>query len=134
MRPPQQWAQSGTVPNLCLMITMVGCGFRLLGNDVTVSVIILPHCILLWDSVGVPGASAVESICSAGLQFNPWGGKICWRRKWQPTPVILFEKHPWTEEAGGLQSIGSQESHTTRQLNCHHHHHPPPWDTVESFS
>ena len=32
----------------------------------TVSVIILPHCILLWDSVGVPGASAVESICSAG--------------------------------------------------------------------
>ena len=45
---------------------MVGCGFRMSGNDVTVCVVILPHCILLWDSVGFPGASAVESICSAG--------------------------------------------------------------------
>ena len=32
----------------------------------TVCVMILPHWILLWDSVGFPGASAVESICSAG--------------------------------------------------------------------
>ena len=22
-------------------------------------------------------------------QFNPWVGKISWRRKWQPTPVFL---------------------------------------------
>ena len=48
------------------MITMVGCGFRVSGNDVTVCVMILLHWILLWDSVGFPGASAVESICSAG--------------------------------------------------------------------
>ena len=27
-----------------------------------------------------------------------------WRRKWQPTPVFL----PWTEEPGGLQSLGLQ--------------------------
>ena len=29
-------------------------------------------------------------------------------RKWQPTPVFLPEKIPWTEEPGGLQSKVSQ--------------------------
>ena len=41
-------------------------------------------------------------------RFNPWVGKISWRRKWQPTPVFLLGKIPWTEEPGGLQSMGSQ--------------------------
>ena len=27
---------------------------------------------------------------------------------------------PWTEEPSGLQSMGSQESDTTEQLNHHH--------------
>ena len=40
--------------------------------------------------------------------FNPWVGRITWRRAWQPTPVFLPEKSPWTEEPGGLQSIESQ--------------------------
>ena len=31
-----------------------------------------------------------------------------WRRKWQPTPVFLPGESPWTEEPGGLQSMGSQ--------------------------
>ena len=31
-----------------------------------------------------------------------------WRRKWQPTPVFLPGKVPWTEEPGGLQSVGLQ--------------------------
>ena len=30
---------------------------------------------------------------------------------------ILAGKIPWTEELGGLQSKGSQESYTTEQLN-----------------
>ena len=30
-----------------------------------------------------------------------------YRRKWQPTPVFLPGKIPWTEEPGGLQSVGS---------------------------
>ena len=29
------------------------------------------------------------------------------RRKWQPTPGFLPGKIPWTEEPGGLQSMGS---------------------------
>ena len=31
-----------------------------------------------------------------------------WRRKWQSNPGILAWRIPWTEEPGGLQSMGSQ--------------------------
>ena len=33
--------------------------------------------------------------------FNPWVGKIPWRRAWQLAPVILAWRIPWTEEPGG---------------------------------
>ena len=41
-----------------------------------------------------PGGSVVkESSCKGSrhrrCQFNPWVGKISWRRKWQPTPIFL---------------------------------------------
>ena len=39
------------------------------------------------------GASGKESICqqrrSKRPEFDPWVGKIPWRRAWQPTPVFL---------------------------------------------
>ena len=44
-------------------------------------------------------------------EFDPCVGKIPWRRAWQPTPVVIAWRIPWTEELGGLRSIGSQ-SHT----------------------
>ena len=40
--------------------------------------------------------------------LDPLVGKIHWRRNWQPTPVLLPEKIPWTLEPGRLQSIRSQ--------------------------
>ena len=45
------------------------------------------------------------------------GGKILWGRKWQPTPVFLPGESPWTEETGGLQSMGSQSQ--TRLSDFH---------------
>ena len=33
--------------------------------------------------------------------FQPWVGKIPWRKAWQPTPVFLPGGSPWTEEPGG---------------------------------
>ena len=52
--------------------------------------------------------------------FNLWVGKIPWRRAWQPTPVFLPGKIPYTEEAGGLQSMGQdrtcKESDRTEHL------------------
>ena len=41
--------------------------------------------------------------------FDPWVGKIPWRRAWQPTPVFLPGESPWTEKPGGLPSMGSQK-------------------------
>ena len=40
--------------------------------------------------------------------FDPWVGKILWRRPWQHTPVFLPGESPWTEESCGLRSMGSQ--------------------------
>jgi len=35
-------------------------------------------------------------------------GRFPWRRAWQPIPVFLPGESPWTEELGGLQSMGSR--------------------------
>ena len=50
------------------------------------------------------------SVClqCGGPGFDPWVGKIPWRRKWQSAPVLLPGKVPWTEKSGRLQSMGSQ--------------------------
>ena len=37
--------------------------------------------------------------------LDPWIGRM---RAWQRTPVFLPGESPWTEETGGLQSMGSQ--------------------------
>ena len=52
--------------------------------------------------------------------FDCWVGMIPWRRKWQPTPVFLPEKIPWTEEPGGLYSPwGHKELDTTEHTHTH---------------
>ena len=43
--------------------------------------------------------------------FNPWVGKIPWRRERLPTPVF------WPGEFHGLYSVGHKESDTTERLN-----------------
>ena len=56
--------------------------------------------------------------------FDPWVGKIPWRKALQPTLVFLPGESPWTEELGGLQSMGSQRvghdwatKHSTKAFN-----------------
>ena len=63
--------------------------------------------------VGFPGGSVVENPAaqSRSLGFNPWVGRIPWRRKRQATLVLAWEI-PQTEEPGGLQSMGLQKSQT----------------------
>ena len=58
-------------------------------------------------------ASLVASVClQCGRPgFDPWVGKIPWRRKWQPTPVLLpgkFHGLRGSSEPCRLQSMGSQ--------------------------
>ena len=48
-----------------------------------------------------------------GPGFNPWVGKVPWRRKWQPTPVFLpGESHGWRSLVG-YSPQGCKESDTT---------------------
>ena len=61
---------------------------------------------------GFPGgASGKELTCQCRrhirLRFDPWVGKIPWRRKCQPTSILAW-RIPWTEEPAGLPSKGSQ--------------------------
>ena len=62
--------------------------------------------------------NSTEFTCQQGRHnFDPWARKIPQRRKWQPTPVLLAGKIPWTEESSGLQSRGHKELDTTWRLN-----------------
>ena len=48
-----------------------------------------------------------------------WVRKIPWRRKWQPTPVLLTGKsHEWRSLVG-YSPWGRKESDTTEQLHFH---------------
>ena len=63
---------------------------------------------------GFPGGSAgKESTCNAGRSgFDPWVGKIPWRREQLPTPVF------WPGEFHELYSPwGHKESDLTGQLS-----------------
>ena len=94
----------------------------------------------LWASLVAQMVKKIRLQCRRP-GFNPWVGKIPWRREWQPTPVFLPGESTWTEEPGGLQSIGSQrvrrgwatkhthislsqchllKSHFTNSLQCRH--------------
>ena len=54
-----------------------------------------------------------------GTNFNPWVGKIPWRRKWQPTPVFLPGKsHGWRSLAG-YSPWRRKELDTTEWLHFH---------------
>ena len=45
--------------------------------------------------------------------FNPWVGKIPWRRKWQPAPVFLPRKWRSLE---GYSPTGCKESDMTKHV------------------
>ncbi|KAB0364392.1 hypothetical protein FD754_008548 [Muntiacus muntjak] len=52
-----------------------------------------------------------------------WVGKIPWRKKWQPTPLLLPEKSHGQRSPGELQSMGLQELDKTEHTYTHTHTH-----------
>ena len=63
--------------------------------------------------MGFPGgAGGKEPVCQCRrhkrLGFDPWVGKIPLEEGMATHSSILAWRIPWTEEYGGLQSIGSQ--------------------------
>ena len=53
------------------------------------------------------------------MVFLGWEGPL--EKEMATHASILAWRIPWTEETGGLQSMGLQESNTTSRLNHHHH-------------
>ena len=48
--------------------------------------------------------------------FDPWVGKIPWRREWQPTPVFLPGEFHGQKSLMGYSPWGCKESDTTEPL------------------
>ena len=80
---------------------------------VLVIALFLLHCLTHLEFTyaygwGFPGGSVVKNLpAMQRLRFNPWVGKIPWRRAWQATLVLLPGESPRTEDPGGLQSMRS---------------------------
>ena len=55
-----------------------------------------------------PAVQETEETQADACRIDPRVRKIPWRRAWQPTPVFLPGESHWTEEPGGLHSMGSQ--------------------------
>ena len=57
-----------------------------------------------WSESFPDGTSGQEPVADSGdlrCRFDPWVGKIPWRRTWQPTTVFLPGKPHRQEEPGG---------------------------------
>ena len=86
-----------------------------------------------WPRFRMPpkGRSGQEAACQCTRcrrqEFNPWAGKIPWRRNWQPTPGFLPGEIPWTEDPGGVAKSpwGCKELDTTE-----HSYTSVDWNTT----
>ena len=68
------------------------------------------------------GTSGKELSCQywrcKSCRFNPWVGKIPWRRAWQPTPVLLPGKSHGQRSLEGYSPCGCKESDMTEATSC----------------
>ena len=64
-----------------------------------------------------PGGSDGKVSQCGRLGFDPWVGKIPWRRKWQPTPVLLPGKFHGQRSLVGYSPWGRKELDMTEQLH-----------------
>ena len=71
------------------------------------------YCSQLFDFPG--GSDSKVSAYNAGDRFDPRVGKIPWRRKWQPPPVLLPGKSHGQSILVGYSPWGCKESDTTER-------------------
>ena len=81
--------------------------------------------------VGFPGgANGKKPTCQCRrhmkrLRFNPWVGKILWRREWQPTPVLLpgESQRQRTLEGSSPQGLKESDVRNWSDLQCRYAHY-----------
>ena len=69
---------------------------------------------------GFPKAHAYQDRRHKRCRFDPWVGKIPWRRQWQPTPLFLPGKFHGQRSLAGYSLWGCKELNMTERLNYHH--------------
>ena len=57
------------------------------------------------------------------IWFNPWVGKIPWRREWLPIPVFLPRAFHGQRSLAGYNPRGHKDSDTTERLTLSLHKH-----------
>ena len=67
--------------------------------------------------MGFPGSPVVKNLPSRRYGFDPWVGKIFWRRKCLPTPVFLPGEFYGQRGLVGYSLWGHKESDMTEPLN-----------------
>ena len=73
------------------------------------------------DIIKVLVAQMVKNPVQCGRPgFDPWVGKIPWRRKWQPTPVFLPGEYHGQRSLAGYIPWGLKESHMTERISTAH--------------
>ena len=78
------------------------------------------------ETQGFPGALRGKEPASQcrrckKSRFNPWVGKIPWRRAWQPTPVFLPGESYGQRSLAGYSPWGCKESEMTERLSMNTH-------------
>ena len=71
-------------------------------------------------------ALVVKNLSASGgalkkVRFDPWVGKIPWRRAWQPTPVSLPGDSRGQRSLVCYRPWGGKEPDTTQHLSTHIH-------------
>ena len=77
----------------------------------------LQSCPTLYDPIdgslpGFPGGS------DSRHGFDPWAGKIPWRREWLPTPVFFLGEFHGERSLAGYSPRVCRQSDTTKQLTA----------------
>ena len=76
------------------------------------------YCILKPNSQAVPQAMSWSLRTTIRrCRFDPWVGKILWRRKWQSTPVFLPGKSHRQRSLAGHSPWGHRESDMIGQIS-----------------
>ena len=74
--------------------------------------VVEPHCLRTYPAWEARWCRGEQSDCQCRRckrrRFDPWIGKIPWRRELLPTPVFLPGESHGQEEPGGLPSMGSK--------------------------
>ena len=108
--------QSFLSPNFVLLFMVYEC-FMIIVVVVVVKMLLSEQTLLAVQDF--PGGSDGKSIClqSGRPGFDPWVGQIPWRRKWQPTSVLLPGKSHGQRSLAGCSPWGCKESDTTERLH-----------------